>query len=106
MSVSLMLESHGHIAERSKSGPEAIELLTSSEYEFDCIVLDYSMPKMNGLSVLKEIRALKIAAPVILCSGILFSDDESNKHEYWPEELLNKPFRLAQLAEAIARVCQ
>ena len=104
-SVSLILESKGCSVEQSRSGLEAITLLENDPDLFDCIVLDYSMPKMNGLTALQKIRELGTSTPVILCSGLSFAHDESEKHKHWPQEILTKPFQLNQLIESISRAC-
>ena len=54
------------VEDRAANGLEALELLSRKNY--DAVVLDVNMPKMNGLELLKELRKRKIAAKVIMVS--------------------------------------
>lgn len=103
MSISMMLESKGCQVVQCDSGQSAIKLLSNDE-EYDCIILDYTMPNMNGMSTLQKIRALDENVPVILCSGLSFEIGENPQYEYWPNEVLQKPFQLSQLFEKIELV--
>ena len=49
------------------SGPAAIDLLAKKNY--DAIVSDYQMPVMNGIELLKKVRALGNTTPFILFTG-------------------------------------
>ena len=104
-SLALMLETVGCAVEKTESGIAALDLLKASATDFDCILLDYSMPNMNGLTALQKIRSLDINTPVILSSGISFSEKESESFEHWPEGVLSKPFRLDQLLTSLDNVC-
>ena len=54
------------VVERAANGVEALDLLRKNQY--DAVVLDINMPKMNGLELLKELRKLKIPAKVMIAS--------------------------------------
>ncbi len=49
------------------SGKEAIEKIHG--YNFDVVILDVSMPEMNGVEVLREIKAVKPLTEVIMLTG-------------------------------------
>ena len=53
--------------EHVSSGREGLEKI--SEKYFDVILLDYKLPDMNGLEILKEIRERKIRTPIIMLTG-------------------------------------
>lgn len=55
-----------HVQDRATNGLEALDLLQRKEY--DAVVLDVNMPKMNGLELLKELRDRKISARVVMAS--------------------------------------
>lgn len=54
------------VVDRATNGMEALELLRSNQY--DAVVLDVNMPKMNGLQLLEELRKNKIPAKVMMAS--------------------------------------
>lgn len=54
------------VADTATNGVEAFDLLSSKEY--DAVVLDVNMPKMNGLELLKELQKYEIPAKVLMAS--------------------------------------
>ena len=103
MSVSMMLESRGCKVYQADSGTAALNQLGEISGELDCIILDYTMPKLNGLQVLEKIRESGIETPVIMCSGLPLSKDENNCPA-WPNEILSKPFQMNDLYRKINQV--
>lgn len=59
-------DSRFQVEDRATNGLEALELLSRKNY--DAVVLDVNMPKMNGLELLKELRKRRIAARVVMAS--------------------------------------
>lgn len=62
-----VLEELGHRITTVTAGDEALEHLKNSR--FDLVITDCRMPKMDGLDLIKRIRAGNPAIPVILLSG-------------------------------------
>lgn len=54
------------VEDRATNGLEALDLLSRKQY--DGVVLDVNMPKMNGLELLKEMQKYKISARVVMSS--------------------------------------
>ncbi len=54
------------VVAKATNGLEALDLLRSNQY--DAVVLDVNMPKMNGLELLRELRKCKIPARVMMAS--------------------------------------
>ncbi len=54
------------VVDKAANGLEALELLKQNQY--DAVVLDINMPKMNGIELLGELRRLKISARVMIAS--------------------------------------
>ncbi len=59
-----------HVSKIATNGLEALNLLLQNKEEFDAIILDINMPKMNGLELLEELDKRKIKATVIIVSTI------------------------------------
>lgn len=54
------------VVARATNGLEAFDLLSRNQY--DAVVLDVNMPRMNGLQLLEELRKFKIPAKVMMAS--------------------------------------
>lgn len=62
-----VLQELGHDVTIVSAPPDAIEQFKLSS--FDIVVTDFKMPAMNGIELIKELRAINPAIPVILISG-------------------------------------
>lgn len=69
------LESFGYTVRVTTSGMEAVEL--AARWKADAVVVDYSMPAMNGHEVAREIRKARLQIAIILLSGALDIPDET-----------------------------
>src|SRR4030067_710158 len=67
MEIILHRDSRSYHVEISHDPLEALELLKKDSY--DAVVLDYSLPKLNGLETLEEMRKNDIHVPVIMVTG-------------------------------------
>ena len=63
------LSSLGYNVTAPSSAFEAIEIFKEDPEQFDLVITDLSMPKMNGVDLSKELIKLRPKIPVILCSG-------------------------------------
>ncbi len=61
------LESFGYIVLTAPSGSRGLEL--ASIQSIDVVIVDYSMPEMNGQEVAIQMRRLRPQAPIIMLSG-------------------------------------
>ncbi|MBI5320568.1 response regulator [Bradyrhizobium sp.] len=66
-SLQFLLETDGFAVRTFKSG--AALLNDAAPDNADCFVIDYKMPNMNGLDLVKRLRNKDISAPVILITG-------------------------------------
>ena len=95
------LEDQGYVIERANDGAEALEKVPS--FEPDVILLDYMMPKMNGLEVLKHLREDERhkGIPVILLTAKATREDKVRGLDGGADDYVVKPFDSFEL---LARV--
>jgi two-component system alkaline phosphatase synthesis response regulator PhoP len=73
--LELKLNHVGFLAQSVGNGEEALALL--SKEKFDLLLLDLVMPKMDGFTVLEEIKKKQLAVPVIVLSNLSQAEDEA-----------------------------
>ena len=81
------------------NGFDAYEYGSSGEY--DAIILDVMMPKMNGVEVLQKLRAEGIKTPIMMLTAKAEKDDRITGFNAGADDYLPKPFEPDEL---IARV--
>lgn len=104
--VEYMLERNGIQVVCAKDGQEVIDLFEKSEVnEFDFILMDIMMPKLNGLDATRKIRALKRldakTIPIIAMSANAFVEDIMNSKLAGMNMHLAKPLDEIKLIEAL-----
>ncbi len=85
----------GHIVDVATEGGEGSFL--GKSYDYDAIVLDYSLPKKDGLTICREIRASGKVTPIIFCTVI---DDLTTKvaaFDAGADDYVVKPIASAEL---------
>jgi CheY-like chemotaxis protein len=84
------------------SAAEARDMFSRAPQDYDMVVTDYAMPRMNGLELMRALRAMRPALPLILYSGYADSIPEAQLH-IAGVELLHKPIDEAALLSALRR---
>ena len=95
ISLSLFLEDDCSV-ETARDGIEALERVTSDT--FDLVILDLSMPRMDGRTFFRELRARGHRMPVVILSAY---GAESARQELEAEAAISKPFDPDLLLEKI-----
>ena len=101
-SIELRLAADGHNVATTTSGEEAVEL--ASLYDYDLLLLDLDLPDMTGLDVLRELRAEKVRAPVIVITGTNDVDTKVKAFTAGADDYMTKPFHKAELVARINAV--
>ncbi len=89
------LENNGWVPELSQDGIDALYLATSEEW--DAIVLDLGLPKLDGLTVLKGIRDENINTPVVILSARDTLSQRVEGLNAGADDYLTKPFEMVEL---------
>jgi CheY-like chemotaxis protein len=96
------LARQGHRTTVVHSGMEAIECLTTLSP--DAMFLDVSMPGMNGLDVMAEVKRLKPALAVVVITGHATADEVERVKELGAVDVIRKPSALKHYHRAIERL--
>ncbi len=82
-------------------GFEALDIFRMRKDEISLVILDITMPGMNGWEVMDALRALRPDIPVVLASGYDEAQVMEGKHTEHPQAFLHKPYRMMELKAAI-----
>lgn len=93
------LQQSGYNADHSEDGRDGLFMATSENY--DVVIVDRMLPGLNGLSLLKALRAAKNTVPVLILSALGHVDDRVEGLRAGGDDYLVKPFAFAEL---LARV--
>ncbi len=85
-------------------GKEALELFKAHAAEIDVVLLDMTMPRMDGIETFRELRRIKASVKVILSSGYNEQDATSQFVGKGLAAFLQKPYKAAQLVEVMRKV--
>ena len=80
-------------------GEEAIRYVKGTEY--DAVILDIMLPKLDGFEVIKRIRAKKNKVPILLLTARDNIDDKVKGLDYGADDYLVKPFIFEELMARI-----
>jgi DNA-binding response OmpR family regulator len=69
--------------------------------EYDCIILDLSLPGGSGLELLRRLKAIKKTEGVLIISAKNSLDDKIEGLELGADDYLTKPFHLAELSARV-----
>ena len=97
--LSTILKRNSYVVDSAFDGEEA--LIFINEYEYDVIILDIMMPKINGLEVLKIIREKKINTPVLMLTAKSTIEDKITGLDAGADDYLAKPFNADELLARI-----
>ncbi len=85
----------GYAADHATNGESALSMLLDGCY--DLAVLDINLPRMDGLAVLRQVRAAKKSLPVILLTARDSVQDRVHGLDLGADDYLTKPFSVAEL---------
>jgi DNA-binding response OmpR family regulator len=104
-----LLEELTHVLQQEKykvdtaaDGEQALDKLF--EHSYDIVLLDIMLPKIDGLTVLKEMRRNQIQSPVLMLTAKGDVDDRIKGLDSGADDYLAKPFDMAELMARIRAV--
>ncbi len=85
--------------ETAVNGEQALDKIFAVTY--DLVLLDIMLPRLDGLSVLKEIRQAGLNIPVLMLTARSDVEDRVKGLDYGADDYLSKPFSMAELMARI-----
>ena len=102
--VKCMLGHLGYKVTATTSSVEALLLFRQQPEAYDLLITDYTMPKMTGADLAKEVMAIRPDVPIILCTGFSQRIDEESAGEMRISGFIMKPVDIRCLAVLIRKV--
>ena len=93
------LRSSGFAVDHAATGTQGFEMATQQSY--DTLVVDIMLPELDGISLIRKIRARQDNTPVIILSARNRVDDRVNGLQAGADDYLTKPFAFS---EFLARI--
>jgi two-component system cell cycle response regulator CtrA len=100
--VEKMLRAEGMVVDSTTLGEDGLEI--GKLYDYDIILLDLMLPDMDGLEVLRHLRASKVETPVLILSGLTEPDKKVKGFGFGADDYVTKPFDRAELVARIQAI--
>jgi len=94
--------SQGHATAITYTGEDGLAYLTRERP--DAVVLDVRLPRLDGVAVLRQIRATDPTLPVIIMTGLATQGEIAEIRRLGVTEIIEKPEILRRFSEALARI--
>jgi len=85
----------GFVADHACDGPDGLHLAISGQY--DALIVDRMLPGLDGLSIVRALRAAQIAVPVLFLSALAHVDERVTGLRAGGDDYLTKPFAFSEL---------
>jgi DNA-binding NtrC family response regulator len=100
------LEELGYAPVGFTSSTAALKAFRAEPGSFDAVITDERMPGMSGSALIREVRGIRRAMPILLVSGYLGGTVVDRAYNSGADEVLQKPLSAYALATSLARALQ
>lgn len=97
------LEQYGIEATTASDGIDALAQFKAHSGDFNAIVTDNDMPRMNGLELVRSVREHGFGGRIVVISSFLKTEDLRLYLKYEISSFLQKPFHIRSLATMLMR---
>ena len=103
MMIKDILSKNGYnVAGEAENGMKAVEKF--KEVTPDLVLMDITMPEMDGIAALKEIKKIDAGAKVIMCSAMGQQAMVIESIQAGAKDVIVKPFQAERVLEAVKKV--
>ena len=99
-----LLERSGFSVLDARDGNEAIEIFKQQQHRICCVLLDLTMPDVNGKEAFDGIRQIDPAAKIILCSGYMEENMAMKFPDWNVSGFLQKPYKYEALVTLLRKI--
>lgn len=99
--IKFSLEQDGYTCDAAYDGEEALNMV--KEHDYDLVVLDVMLPKIDGLGVCQQIRGFSVV-PIIMLTAKGDDMDKILGLEYGADDYMTKPFNILELKARIKAI--
>ncbi len=85
----------GFSSNLASTGPDGLRMAIGGQY--DAIIVDRMLPELDGLSIIKSLRAARINTPVLILSALAHVDERVTGLRAGGDDYLTKPFAFSEL---------
>jgi len=93
------LEAEQYAVDIASDGEEA--RFMAEEFDYDLVVLDLNLPRVDGFEVLSQIRAKKFSLPILVLTARVQVKDRVNGLDRGADDYLTKPFSFSELSARV-----
>jgi two-component system OmpR family response regulator len=93
------LKENGFVVDHASDGKEGLYLATSEDYDF--MIVDRMLPALDGLVIIKSVRAAGKSTPALILSTLGEVDDRVEGLQAGADDYLTKPFAFSELVARI-----
>ena len=95
LNLAQAFRAHGIISDPAESAEEALEL--ARHYDYDLIMVEATLPDMDGVELVRRIRVARIDTPVIMLSSTLRPEARVKALSAGADDVVQKPFDKSEL---------
>jgi two-component system copper resistance phosphate regulon response regulator CusR len=93
------LESEHYAVDIAGEGEQARAM--AGEFDYDLVILDLTLPRLDGVSVLRYVRTRKPSMPILILTGRVRVEDRVQCLDLGADDYLGKPFSFSELSARI-----
>jgi len=103
-SIAFALKVDRHTVEMACDGAGALADLRAKPQAFDLLITDHSMPGMNGIELVRQVRHTAFGGPIMVLSAHLSTENRAVYAAMGVDLMIPKPFDIHELRAAVRRI--
>ncbi len=99
-----LLVSNNYTVSAASNGENALEIIKKKREDFDLVITDLGLPKINGIELARIIHKMQPTLPVIGSTGYIHPEEHKQLASNGFHYVLQKPFKLDEVLEVVTQV--